>query len=221
KWSVDGKRVIFYEMAVEDTWPARFGASDVTSQIVSIDVLTGTRVEHTSGAGLKVSPQFLDADRIGYLIKSGDHTGLAFAAGAPGAAGDMRSPAWSPDGKQVVYQKFSSVRRAQNQPLFTRDPNFELIYSEIFPAFSRDGKSLVLSDRKGLSSMETALSVMNPDGTDSKRIFHEDGSMAISAEWSPNARWIVFGVGSFFIPRSKPARVMMVRADGSESRELT
>src|SRR6266849_6774931 len=41
KWSADGKRVVFYEMAVEDTWPARFGASDTTSQIVSIDIVTG------------------------------------------------------------------------------------------------------------------------------------------------------------------------------------
>jgi len=221
KWSGDGKRIVFYEMAVEDTWPARFGSADAKSQIVSIEVMTGARTEHTSGLGLKVSPQFLRADRIGYLIKAGDHAGLAFTAGALGAAGEMRSPAWSPDGKQVVYQKFSSVRRAQNLPLFNRDPDFELIYSEIFPAFSRDGKSLVLSDRKGLQGMETALCVMNPDGTNSQRIFHEDGSMAFSAEWSPDAKWIVFGVGSFFVPRAKPARLMMVRADGSESRELT
>ena len=63
--------------------------------------------------------------------QNGNHAGLAFTAGEPGAAGEMRSPAWSPDGKQVVYQKFSYVRRAQNLPLFNRDPDFELIYSEI------------------------------------------------------------------------------------------
>ncbi|HXJ38356.1 MAG TPA: hypothetical protein VNH18_03700, partial [Bryobacteraceae bacterium] len=164
KWSADGRRVVFYEMTVEDTWPARFGSADAKSQIVSIDVMTGARTEHTSGPGLKVSPQFLTADRVGYLIKAGDHAGLAFTSGQPGAAGEMRSPAWSADGKQVVYQKFSYVRRAQNLPLFNRDPDFELIYSEIFPAFSRDGKSLVLSDRKDLPGMETALCVMDPDG---------------------------------------------------------
>src|SRR5690349_5332489 len=154
KWSADGKRVVFYEMAVEDTWPARFGLPDAKSQIVSIDVATGVRSEHTSGPGLKVSPQFVGADRVGYLIKAGDHAGLAFTSGQSGAAGEMRSPAWSSDGKQVVYQKFSFVRRAQNLPLFNRDPDFELIYSEIFPAFSRDGKSLVVSERKGLTGME-------------------------------------------------------------------
>ena len=221
KWSPDGKRVVFYEMAVEDTWPARGSGTGVTSQIVSVDAATGARTEHTSGPGLKVSPQFLSAERIGYLVKAGVHPGLAFSTGEQGAAGEMRSPAWSPDGKQVVYQKFSSTRRPQNQPLFTRDAEFELIYSEIFPAFSRDGKSLVVSDRAGLQGMETAITVMSPDGTHARRLFHEAGSMAFPSQWSPNGEWIVFGVGSFFVPRGKPARVMMARADGSETRELT
>src|SRR5579864_166606 len=66
KWSPDGKRIVFYEMSPEDTWNARAGAPEkAVSQIVSIDVATGARTEHTSGAGVKVSPQFLGADRIG------------------------------------------------------------------------------------------------------------------------------------------------------------
>src|SRR6516165_6323864 len=46
KWSPDGKRVIFYEMEIQDTYAARgFGAP--ASQIVSVDVATGDRREHT------------------------------------------------------------------------------------------------------------------------------------------------------------------------------
>jgi Tol biopolymer transport system component len=223
KWSADGRRVIFYEMSLEDTWNARMsGASKAVSQIVSVDVATGARIEHTSGAGLKVSPQFLSADRIGYLLKAGAHPGLAFTTGESGASGEMRNPAWSPDGKQVVYHKFSYSRRPQNQPLFTRDQQFELAYSEIFPSFSRDGKLLVVSDRTSPAATSAdAIAVMNADGTGARRIFQEDGSMAFSSEWSPDDKWIVFGVGSFFIPRGKPARVLMMRADGSETRELT
>ena len=43
KWSPDGKRVVFYEMEVEDTWNARtsFGAAKATAQLVSVDVHTG------------------------------------------------------------------------------------------------------------------------------------------------------------------------------------
>jgi Tol biopolymer transport system component len=223
KWSLDGKRVVFYEMSLEDTWFARSGSADkVVSQIISLDVATGARTEQTSGPGLKISPQFVAADRVGYLIKAGSHAGLAFTSGEPGAAGDMRNPSWSLDGKRAVYTKFSASRRPQNQPLFSNDPEFDLVYSEIFPAFSRDGKSLVVSDRKGMGGFsESAIEVMNPDGTHAKRIFHEKGSMAFSPEWSPNGEWILFGAGSFFLPRNRPARVMMVRADGSETRELT
>ena len=73
KWSPDGARVVFYELAVADTFRARgLGAqATIESRIVSVDVATGARVEHASGPGLKLSPQFLDANRIGYLAKSG------------------------------------------------------------------------------------------------------------------------------------------------------
>jgi Tol biopolymer transport system component len=47
KWSPDGKQVVFYELPVEDTFAARgFGAP--ASQIVSVDVATGARKEHTA-----------------------------------------------------------------------------------------------------------------------------------------------------------------------------
>src|SRR5436853_80335 len=68
KWSADGKRVVFYDLDAEYTFAARlFG--EATSQIVSVDVSTGVRTVNTSGPGLKVSPQFLSAYRIAYLIK--------------------------------------------------------------------------------------------------------------------------------------------------------
>jgi Tol biopolymer transport system component len=58
KWSPDGRRIVFYEITVEGTWLARRpeGIGRVQSQIVSVDVTTGERVEHTSGPGLKVFP---------------------------------------------------------------------------------------------------------------------------------------------------------------------
>ena len=225
KWSPDGKRVIFYEMPVEQTFNARRAATgpDVpASQIVSVDVATGARIEHTSGAGLKVSPQFLSASRVAFLVKGGARPGLAFTTGEMGAQGLMRNPAWSDDGKLVVYTKTSFKARPHGQPLFSKDAEFQLHYSDVFPTFSRDGRLAVTEFGGGLNDPSAPLSVMDADGSHAQRIFHEKDGATMAPAWSPDGQWIAFGFGGFFNNRqTKPARVMMVRPDGSESKDLT
>ena len=81
KWSPDGERIVFYEMDIQDTFYARRATPVsrpgklVDSQIVSVSVANGTPQEHTSGAGLKVSPQFLSENRIAYVMKAGPRAG--------------------------------------------------------------------------------------------------------------------------------------------------
>jgi Tol biopolymer transport system component len=228
KWSRDGKRLVFYEMDIQDTFYARRAAFGklVDSQIVSVSVATGTRQEHTSGPGLKVSPQFLSGDRIGYVMKAGRRLGLTFTTGDQGANGEMRNPSWSPDGKNVVYQKWFSEAWRQNQALYSDDPEFDLAYSDPFPAFSHDGKKLAVTNSTsnsgtGSSSL-LSVSVMNANGTNAKVIFHgEDGVLVLTPQWSPHDDWIAFGEGFYFTPRGRPARVMTMRPDGSEVHELT
>ena len=231
KWSPDGERIVFYEMDIQDTFDARRATPVsrpgklVDSQIVSVSVANGTRQEHTSGAGLKVSPQFVSANRIAFVMKAGPRAGLAFTTGDQGAAGQMRNPSWSPDGKWVVYQKWSSESWRQNQPLFSIDPEFDLAQSDTFPAFSHDGKKLALTNSNVVKvprSRMSSVSVMEADGTNAKLVFRgEEGALALTPEWSPNDDWIAFGVGFYFIPHGRPARVMVMRPDGSELHELT
>ena len=224
KWSPDSKRVVFYEVPTAHTFAARIYAQGmVTSQIISVDIATGARVEQTSGPGLKVGPQYLSADKIAYLIKAGPNAGLAFTSGAPGMKGTVRNPDWSPDGKQVVYQKVDFTARPQNQPLYSWDPDMDVQYTDVFPRFSRDGK-LAISDIKNLATTSTAsISVMNADGSGKKVVFSDKNGAAFVPTWSPDGQWIAFGFGGFFGAReTTPAKLMMVRADGSqESKDLT
>jgi Tol biopolymer transport system component len=219
KWSPDGKRVIFYEMSVEDTWNARtsFGAARATAQIVSVDISTGERTVHTSGPGLKLLPQYVSANNIGFLIKAGVNEGIGYSNGFSIKA-KLRSPSWSPDGSKVIYEKQDWTARTQNQLLYSWDSNYEYRYTDVFPSFSVDGK-LLLTEKDDNSS----IAIMDADGTNKKRIFAAtDAVSAFSPCWSPDGQWVAFGYGGFFQDRkTKMAKIMIVKRDGTGLQDLT
>ena len=228
KWSPDGARLVFYEVAIGDTFDARQvpNQPNVESRIVSVDVATGVRHEHASGRGLKLSPQFLGPNRVGYLVKNGPVAALTFTSGERGAVGDIGNPSWTRDGKQLVYHSGPIATIPQPRPpgqlLAARDPRFDLLFASGFPAVSPDGRHLVVSERTGRGSPDdrTALVVWRTDGTHPQRIFRADAT-AMGPHWSPDGRQIVFGAGNYFLGRKgRPAQLMTVGSDGSDSRAL-
>jgi Tol biopolymer transport system component len=230
-WSPDGRRIAFYEMTVEATWGARRPnlVAQTVSQIVSVDVATAERIEHTTGPGLKVNHHFLSANELGYLLKGGKDEGIRYTSGRPGFNRSLRNPSWSRDGKLIVFEKTRFREWKQNQPLYGWDPEWDYRYTDVFPALSRQGR-LVITEK----DLDSSLAVIAPDGSGRKRIFEASKADlpkqfagtgltgAFQPAWSPDGQWIVFGLGTWFGMREKfSARLMRVRADGSGLEQLT
>ncbi len=234
KWSPDGRRIVFYEMTVEATWGARRPnyVGKAYSQIVSVDVATGERVEHTTGTDLKLQPQYLSGTEIGYLVKYGPNEGLAYTSDrAPLKRTFIRAPSWSADGKSVIYEKvaFKPVRPLY-KPLYSWDKDWDYKHIDVFPLMSRDGWVVFTEKQLGNSS----LYIMRPDGSERTKIFESSGrglderkvqmglAGAFQPAWSPDGEWIVFGLGYWFFERATmTAALWRVRRDGTGAEQLT
>lgn len=233
KWSADGKELIFYEIGVEGSWKARVAQLSklATSQVVSINLETGKRTEHTTGPGLKLSPQFLPDGRVGYVTKVAQVSGIAYTDRPANFPPTMRAPSWSPDGKQVVYQRIDNTPRKQYQLLYSWDPDLEFRYTDVFPSFSIHGELLVTS-----KDTDSSIAVMNKDGSNKRIVFQSatgctDNStgpcgamegVAFGPNWSRDGEWIVFCFGGYLrMRKTSIGKIMMVRRNGSDLIELT
>ena len=234
KWSPDGRRIVFYEMTVEATWGARRPnyVGKTPSQIISVDVKSGERSEHTSGDDLKLYPQFVSKSEIGYLIKYGPNEGLAYTAGrAPVKREWIRSPNWSADGRSVIYEKVGfRPARPFFKPLYSWDKEWEYRETDVFPQLSRAGWLVYTEKQLGDSSIVIA----RPDGSEKKTVFESGGhgldiskvkmglAGAFQPSWSPDGEWIAFGLGYWFFLRAhETAALWRVRRDGTGAEQLT
>lgn len=201
-------------MLTEYTWNARRPEdwNTTTTQIVSVDFATGLdRREETTSASLKIAPQYLNSTTIGYLVKGPTNLeGLNYTSdNSNGSAvlGTMRSPAWSPDGKKVVYEKTGWDTRAKNKKLYSWDPDWDYRFTDVFPTLSKQGLLTETSKQSGEPD-ETAgnasIVVMFPNQTDERIAFDTLDTGVVSAslveeglagafqpQWSPGKHTVI------------------------------
>jgi Tol biopolymer transport system component len=232
RWSADGKSLLVYEAETKDSFAGRMGgftgqAVNTSGQIYEIDVATGAQKAVTSGPGLKTSPQYLPGGRFGYIIKGspkdGPALGIAYSDGGRGPAGAVRSPSWSPDGKTVTYYRFDTTNRLQYTRLYSWDSKWDYRYTDVFPTLCPKTGKLAITDLNfPFGNPDASVTVMNPDGTERRRIFHRTDGQALMPTWSPDCQWIAVGFGTFFGGRDfRPGNIMLIKADGSEVKPLT
>jgi Tol biopolymer transport system component len=237
KWSPAGDRVLFYEITTENTWGAHRPESlqSVTGQVVSVDFEHGTdRIEHTTGAGLKMSPHWFANGTIAYLLKNTASEGLNYLTSNTTTVipGSIRNPSWSPDGTKVVYEKvdFETIR-PMGKTLYSWDSDWEYRFTDVFPQLSRQGSLAITQKQLGNSSIVT----MKPDLNNVKDVFDVYATGQVNATqvtkgltgafqpaWHPDGEWLVFGLGSWFQSRATGnASLYRVTTNGSYYEQLT
>ena len=170
-WSADGKRLAFYEAApveVNNIVSVERNTGG-TTQISTIDVATGERRTETSGSGEKLSPRFVAGNRIGYISRL-NNEGVEFTDGAAGERGEFNSPNWSADGKRMVFHRETDFRYPPFRPHFSRDKQFRLVRTGIFPSFSQSGDRFVSNDRTA-GILKNNILLINADGSGQKTLF--------------------------------------------------
>ncbi|KAJ5871885.1 uncharacterized protein N7529_004238 [Penicillium soppii] len=237
KWSPSGKRIIYYEMTRENTWnshrPESIDSSNST--IVSVDFATGAgrRVE-VGTSGVKIFPQYISDSTIAYFAKGSGKEGLYTTAGGfvNTSSSTVRSPAWSPDGKKVVYEKTSwDVVRPMDKKLYSWDKEWEYRFTDVFPQLSNTNTIALTEKQLGNSSIVS----LNANGTNEQLIYDDmksdflDASSvamgtagAFNPAWSPDGNWVTFGVGFWFQGRATGGGwLVRATANGSYSEVLT
>ena len=232
-WSADGRKILYYETDEVGAYMAKNATS--RTELVSIDLSSGERTTYTASRETKLSPAWLSDGRISYIVRAADNTAglriwypsLRIVTLIPGV---VRDPSWSPDGMHVVYQRVARLGGTEHLlPAASRDPDFEVRWSEPFAAFSKDGTRLLYSQYQpaksagiGLdtsSAGDTSIEIMNADGTAKRTLFYRDGFSAFSGAWSPAGNEIALSVGRYFRAAGlPPAQIALIKPDGSDFR---
>jgi TolB protein len=141
-------------------------------------------------------------------------------------SGDVGRASWSPDGRQVVVSHVTPVLESDIHDLYVvsvpggraQRLTSKSVRAED-PDWSPDGKTILFRTvPPGENAPGGELYTINPDGSGMKQLTRSpDGTVMLSAAFSPNGKWIVFSksVGA------KEPDLYVMKADGSPERRIT
>jgi Tol biopolymer transport system component len=128
------------------------------------------------------------------------------------------NPAWSPDGKHVIFASSRYGGSTGEGDLFVMDAHGKHLHELTFnggdgePALSPDGRRIAFSHG-------ATVDVMNANGTDVHQIVSGANGQASSPSWSPDGARIAFV--RFAPTTSTVASIWTVASDGTDPRQLT
>lgn len=221
RWSADGKRIFYYETTEVGAYHAETGdEAGGRTEIVSVDISTGGFKQYTSGDGVRVTPQPLPGNALGYLVNLNgsrvirvQHADGTFVESEPGL---IQGPSWTADGKYVVYCKYSD-QKAEVLSAYSRDTKFRFVElaNIFFPARSPK------SDDFAVSINFKTIALMKQDGSDQRILFDKKDGLALAPAWSPDGSRIAFSEGAYFPPNRSTAQVGVMNSDGTGLRTIT
>lgn len=232
KWSRDSMSVIAYCMPAEDTWTYRVRPVEGSTTILRFDIRGGDGVPVDAGPGVKIYPALLPSGEVAYVRRDASATGVFYQDGKAGPGGDVRWPAWSPDGNRIIYGRAAAAVPGTLRKVWSANAKYEMISSGILPAYDPAGARYVAT-ALAANRRDSTLTLTEGDGP-AKKLLESKDELIIAPQWSPRGDEIIFGAGKFsaFLdfavgakkprePANGGAQIAVIRADGSAYRKIT